>query len=177
MGIGAKNIILVGFMGTGKTVAARALAADMGKKYVSIDELIETREKKDIKDIFSDDGEPYFRKVEKEVIKEAAKKTDQVIDAGGGVVLDSENMKNLRENGIMICLWADPQVIYERTKEHGHRPLLNARDPEKSIKGLLDYRRPFYEKADFHVDTTSLDTAAVVKRIKRIVAELNETTT
>ncbi|RKY42202.1 MAG: shikimate kinase [Candidatus Makaraimicrobium thalassicum] len=176
MGIGAKNIVLVGFMGTGKTVVSRALAGDMGKAYVSIDELIEEREKKAINDIFRDEGEPYFRRVEKEVVKEVAEKLDQVIDTGGGIVLDSENMRNLRKNGVTICLWAGPRVIYERTKGHGHRPLLNTRDPEKSIKELLDHRRSFYEKADFRVDTTDFDIAAVVERIKGIIAELDETT-
>ncbi len=156
-------------MGTGKTAVAKALAGGTGKAYVSTDELIEAREKRPIKDIFRSDGEPYFRRVEKEVIKEVSERTDQVIDAGGGAVLDSENVENLKKSGIMICLWADPRTIYERTEKHGHRPLLNVDDSMKRIKELLDYRRPFYEKADFHVDTTDLDMAAVVERIMGII--------
>ena len=166
-----KNIVLVGFMGTGKTVVARKLAGDIGKKYVSIDKLIEEREKRPIRDIFRDEGEPYFRKVEKEVVKEVSQGRDQIIDAGGGVVLDMENVENLKRSGIIICLRADPRTIYERTKKCGHRPLLNVDDPEKRIKELADERRPFYEKADFHIDTTGLDVAAAAEQVKRIIDE------
>jgi shikimate kinase len=164
-----KNIVLVGFMGTGKTTIAKALARSLGKKYVNTDDLIESREKRSINDIFKDDGEAYFRKVEKEIIKEARRQADQVIDAGGGVVLDPENMKNLRMTGTIICLWADPDTIRERTKKYEHRPLLNVEDPKKRITELLDHRRPFYEKADFHVDTSAGDIGSAVEAIKKIV--------
>ncbi len=167
-----KNIVLVGFMGTGKTVVARKLADDMGKKYVSTDQLIEMREKKAIRDIFREEGEPYFRKVEKEIVKEVSEKKDQVVDAGGGIVLDTENVENLKRSGIMICLWADPPAIYERTKKQpAKRPLLNVDDPRKRIRELVEHRRSFYEKADHHVDTTDLDVAGVVEQIKRIINE------
>ncbi|MFC1644208.1 shikimate kinase [Candidatus Omnitrophota bacterium] len=166
-----RNIIIVGFMGTGKTMVAKALAEDMGKAYVSVDALIETREGKVIGDIFRDSGEAYFREVEKSVVKEVSEKHDQVVDTGGGVVLATENMENLKKNGIVICLWADPGVIHERTKKHVHRPLLNVANPEGRIRELLDHRRPFYEKADFRIDTTDWDIAFVVGRIKEIVDE------
>ncbi|MFH1665170.1 MAG: shikimate kinase [Candidatus Omnitrophota bacterium] len=165
-----KNIVLVGFMGTGKTAVAKSLARDTGKKYVSIDDLIEKREKRPINDIFRDDGEPYFRKVEKEIILEVSRGVSQVIDAGGGAVLDSGNIDNLKSNGMIICLWADPGTIYERTHGHAHRPLLNCDDPERKIRELLDIRRPFYAKADFHIDTTDLDINGVVKKIKNIIS-------
>ena len=164
-----KNIVLVGFMGTGKTAVAKAAAEALEREYVSVDELIVAREKRAINDIFSEEGEPYFRKVEKEVVKEISLRTGLVVDTGGGVVLDAENMEALRRNGVVICLWADAHAIRQRTMEHGHRPLLNVEDPEKKIKELLDYRKPFYQKADFHVDTTDLDIGAVVERIKGIL--------
>ncbi|MFH1878845.1 MAG: shikimate kinase [Candidatus Omnitrophota bacterium] len=166
-----KNIVLVGFMGTGKTEIARGLARDLEKKYVSVDALIESVEKRKIKDIFSSDGEPYFRRAEKRVIKELSEKTDLIIDTGGGAVLDSENMVSLKKNGIIVCLWASPDVIYRRTKSHGHRPLLNVEDPEKRIKEMLEYRRPFYEKADAHIDTSGLTKKEVRERIKEIIGE------
>ncbi|MEA3490096.1 MAG: shikimate kinase [Candidatus Omnitrophota bacterium] len=164
-----KNVVLVGFMGTGKTVIARVLARELDMTYVSIDDLIEGREKRPINDIFRDDGEPYFRKVEKEVVREVSEKEGQVVDAGGGVVLDGENMENLKRNGTVVCLWAAPEKISERTKKHGHRPLLNVDDPEGCIRELLDHRRPFYEKADHHIDTTELQLTDVVERIKGIL--------
>lgn len=166
-----KNIVLVGFMGTGKTAVAKALASDLGEKYISIDEQIELREKKAIKDIFSEEGEPYFRKVEKEIVKELSHKSDQVLDAGGGVVLDRENIDNMEKNGIVICLWADVETVYERTSKHGHRPLLNVEDPMLRIKELMDNRRPFYEKAGHHIDTTELNVSEVVEKIKEIIGE------
>ncbi len=169
-----KNIILVGFMGTGKTAVAKELACQMNRAYVSIDNCIEAREKKVIKDIFRDDGEPYFRKVEKEVVKEVTEKQDQIVDTGGGVVLDSDNMDNLRRGGVIICLWTEVQTVYDRTKRHGHRPLLNVENPTKKIKELLDYRRPFYEKADFHIDTSDFKISEIVDQIMRIAHEQSE---
>ncbi len=162
------NIVIVGFMGTGKTVIAKKLSKELGKKYVSTDDIIEKREGKKITEIFQGNGEAYFRKTEKEVVKEVSRKADQVIDAGGGVVLDKENMANLKKGGVIICLWADPETILERTRSHGHRPLLNVADPLGKIKELLESRRPFYEKADFHVDTTKGKIDSVVERIKEI---------
>lgn len=166
-----RNIVLVGFMATGKTIIAKALADELKKEYVSVDDLIESREKRPISDIFRDNGEAYFRQIEKEVVKEVSAKEDQVVDTGGGVVLDPGNIENLRRKGIVICLWADPKTIRERTEEYDHRPLLNVEDPEARIRELLDHRRPFYEKADFHVDTTAFDVAAVMERIKEIINE------
>ena len=166
-----KNIVLVGFMGTGKTVLAKALAKKTGRAYVSTDAIIEAREGIPINDIFGGKGESYFRKVEKEVVSEVSGKRDQVIDAGGGVVLDSDNMDSLRKNGVIICLWASPEEIHKRTARHGHRPLLNVADPEKRITELLEKRRPFYEEADFHVDTTGLDIEGALERIMDIADE------
>ena len=166
-----KNIVLLGFMGTGKTTVAKALSKELDRTYVNVDDLIEAREKKSINDIFKDDGEAYFRKVEKDIIKEVSRLSGQVIDAGGGVVMDEENMNTLRETGLLICLWSDPAAVLERTKKYSHRPLLNVDDPEKKISELLEYRRPFYEKADFHVDSTSGDVSAVVEKVRKIVEE------
>lgn len=166
-----KNIVIVGFMGTGKTAVAKALARDLGLKYVSVDAVIEEREKRPITDIFRDSGEPYFRKVEKEVVKDLSASGGQVIDTGGGVVLDPDNMTRLKAGGIVVCLWASVQVIHERTSRAGHRPLLNVEDPIGRISELLDRRRPFYEKAEHHVDTDGEKVPAVVEKIKRMIKE------
>ena len=166
-----KNIVLVGFMGTGKTVVAKALALSMGKRYVSVDELIEEREERSIKDIFEKDGEAYFRRIEKEIVKEVSGLEDLVLDPGGGVVLDGDNMRNLKENGTVICLWAEPEVIRERTSGSSERPLLNVKDPEARIREMLDERRPFYEKADMHIDTTELTVEETVSEIKKRIQD------
>jgi shikimate kinase len=163
------NIVLVGFMGTGKTVVAKALAQDLGMRYVSVDDLIEKREKITIKDIFEKQGEQYFRKLEKEIVLEVSGMRGRVVDPGGGIVLDEENMRNLKNSGIVICLWAEPETIHERTRLNAHRPLLNVKDPLGRIKEMLETRRPFYNGADLHVQTDGLDVKQVVEKIKRIV--------
>ncbi|MFH1310615.1 MAG: shikimate kinase [Candidatus Omnitrophota bacterium] len=166
-----KNIVLVGFMGTGKTIISKALSERLKKKRVSIDEMIELQEGKKISDIFKDQGEAYFRVIEKVLVKEVSRKSDQIVDAGGGVVLDAENMKNLKSNGFVICLWADPKVIYERTKKYKHRPLLKVESPMQKIEELLEFRRSFYEKSDFHIDTTNLDIDTILKKIELIITK------
>ncbi len=166
-----KNIVIVGFMGTGKTVVAKLLAEKTGMKYVSTDKMIESREKKTIKTIFKEKGEEYFRKIEKEIVKNVSSGSGQIIDAGGGVVLDGENMKNLKFSGIVVCLWADPGVIHKRTAKYRTRPLLNVPDPEGRIKELMDLRRPLYEQADFQVDTSTLDAAGVAEQIMKVADE------
>ncbi|UCD54636.1 MAG: shikimate kinase [Candidatus Omnitrophota bacterium] len=160
-----RNIVLVGFMGTGKTQVAKALSKKLGMKYVSTDALIEKKEKTTISDIFSRKGEGYFRKTEKDVIKDVSLMQNIVIDAGGGVVIDPENIKHLKKNGIIVCLWASPEVILERTKKYAHRPLLNVADPLKKIKELLAFRKSFYEKADYHIHTSKMTLEEVMDEI------------
>ena len=147
-----KNITLIGFMGTGKTEVAKLVANELGMEYVSTDDLIEKKENCTIKDIFSKKGENHFRAVEKEIVKEVSLKEGIVIDAGGGVCINPENIESLKKNGTIVCLWAQPEIILERTKKHGHRPLLNVEDPLGKIKALLKQRTPFYERADHHID-------------------------
>ncbi|MFH1381024.1 MAG: shikimate kinase [Candidatus Omnitrophota bacterium] len=164
-----RNIVLVGFMGTGKTEVAVAIAEKLAMSYVSADKLIEKKEKTSIKEIFAKNGEAYFRKVEKEVIAEASSLENAVIDTGGGVVIDPENVKNLKKNGILICLWADPEVIFKRTEKYSHRPLLKVRRPIDTIKELLDIRKPFYERADYHINTSKMSIKEVVHQAERII--------
>jgi len=92
-----------------------------------------------------------------------------VIDAGGGVIIDPENLKNLKKKGMVVCLRAEPGIILERTKKHAHRPLLNVRDPLGKIKELLESRRPFYERADCRIDTSAMSTERVADEIEGIV--------
>ncbi|MCX5687815.1 MAG: shikimate kinase [Candidatus Omnitrophica bacterium] len=160
-----KNIILVGFMGTGKSVVGKLLAKKLNRDFLESDDIIEAKEKMSIKDIFEKKLEPYFRLVEKEVIKEAAKRENVVISAGGGAIIDEENFKNLKNNGIIICLKASPETILKRTKDLKTRPLLNVLDPKKRIEELLAKRELFYNKADYSVDTDNLSINDVVLKI------------
>ncbi|MCM8760907.1 MAG: shikimate kinase [Candidatus Omnitrophica bacterium] len=166
-----KNIVLIGFMGTGKTTIATRLAHRLGMKYVSTDDLIERRERRTINEIFKSSGEDYFRDVESSVIRDICCIDGQVIDTGGGAVIRDENLSNLKSNGIVICLTADEQTIMERTKKYKHRPLLNCEDPKRRIKDLLAKRAPLYARADHTIDTGKLTVRQVVEEIVRIVEE------
>lgn len=166
-----KNIVLVGFMGTGKTTIAIELSHRLGMKYVSTDDLIEKRENRTINEIFTDSGEEYFRDVESAVIRDAACKDNLVIDTGGGAVLRDENVAYMKSSGIVVCLTADEESIMERTKKYKHRPLLNVEDPKRRIRELLAKRAPYYAKADHAVDTGGLTVRQVVDKIAEIAEE------
>jgi len=164
-----QNIVLVGFMGTGKSVVGRLLAKKFDRDFVELDELIEKKEGMPIADIFEKKGEPYFRKVEKEVVKEARQLKNVVISVGGGAIVDEENFKNLKSCGTIICLKASADVILKRTKDMKTRPLLNVADPKKRVEDLLSKRQPYYNKADFTIDTDSLTVERVAEEIIKIL--------
>ena len=156
-------------MGTGKTQVAKALAAKLGMKYLSTDKIIEKKEGMKISDIFAEKGEPHFRKAEKEAVRSASSEEGAVIDAGGGAVIDPENVKNLKKNGVMVCLCADPDLILKRTSPSAERPLLNTEKPEDAIKRLLSERKEFYARAEHHINTSKLSVEAVVSEIEKII--------
>ena len=164
-----QNIYLVGFMGTGKTVVGKELAKRLNRTFFDLDELIESREGRRISEIFSKKGEAYFRQVEKTIVKEVAGKNGCVVACGGGVVLDAENMRALSGSGMVICLTASAQAIFERTQHTADRPLLNVIDQKKQIAELLEKRAPFYAQAQYTIDTTTLNAGEVAEAIIRIV--------
>ncbi|MFA5339375.1 MAG: shikimate kinase [Candidatus Omnitrophota bacterium] len=170
-----KNIILVGFMGAGKTAVGKALAGLLKRDFVDLDEKIEKREGMPIAEIFAKKGEPYFRKVEKDAVKEMASLyTGVVTGTGGGAVIDKENVVNLKSNGILFYLDASPAKILERTKGHTHRPLLNVSDPKEKISELLAKRAEFYAQADHRIDTDNLSVDEVAEKIISLLKEDGE---
>ncbi|MFH1854473.1 MAG: shikimate kinase [Candidatus Omnitrophota bacterium] len=164
-----RNIVLVGFMGTGKTAVGMALASRLGREFIELDEIIEKKEGASIREIFEKKGEPYFRKVEKQVVSDAAEKKGIVISAGGGAIINKENLKNFKKNGLVVCLEASPEVIVKRTKGLAVRPLLNVPDPRKKIEELLQKRAPYYKKADLCVNTNVLSIEEVVDKIIALI--------
>ena len=164
-----ENLILIGFMGSGKSLTSQWLAKKMGKTCLSSDILIEKREGKTIADIFKECGEEYFRKVEHEVISGISQKNDIILDCGGGVVLNPQNMVLLKNSGIVIYLYASPEMIHERTKHKNHRPLLNVKDPLVQIKRLLEQRKPFYAPADYEINTDHKTIETVGKEIMELL--------
>lgn len=160
-----KNIILTGFMGTGKTEVGRELSTILGWKLIDVDDEIVKSKGISINDIFSKSGEPAFRDIEAEMIKKTAAGKNIIISTGGGAVLRQENLDVLRKNGIIVCLTASPEIIFERTGGSDERPLLKVENPLEKIKELLNLRRPFYEKADIMIDTEDMTPRQIAEEI------------
>ncbi|MFW5984943.1 MAG: shikimate kinase [Halanaerobiaceae bacterium] len=148
------KISLVGFMGTGKSTIGKLLAKKMGSFFLETDKLIEEKEGRKIAQIFSRDGEEYFRDLESKILEEALSDSRQfVLSTGGGIVLSARNRKLLKEATFPILLEASPETIYRRTKEEGNRPLLDTAQPQKKIKQMLARRNDFYHQFSHRVDT------------------------
>lgn len=156
-------------MGTGKSAAGAFFAKKNKWYFLDLDNLIELREKRLIADIFAQEGEAYFRRMEKRVLKEVAKEKKFVVACGGGIVLDKENIALMKETGIIICLSASTAVILKRTRGESRRPLLNVPDQKKQIETLLKFRSPFYAQADCMIDTSDLTVEEVVRQISKII--------
>ena len=161
------NIALIGFMGVGKSAIGPALAKRLGKKLVNTDLLISARSGKSIPQIFWENGESGFRKLETEMVGEVSGGADQVIDCGGGVVLNPDNVNKLKQSSIIVWLVASPEVILQRTaRDGGGRPVLQGKSTLEDIRRLLQLRKPYYEKAaDMIIDTSNSNVESLVDLI------------
>jgi len=168
------RIFLAGFMGTGKSSVGRLLAQRLGLRFIDMDEEIEGEEGLSIPQIFQDKGESYFRQKEKEWVKRLVKENDIVVALGGGTVVDEENLRLLKETGTLILLKASPQIIYERTKNYTHRPLLNVENPLSRIEELLARREEFYNRIPLQIDTASFSQEQVAQAILELLKPKDE---
>ncbi len=160
------KIVLTGFMATGKTSTGKVLAQKLNLDFYDTDALIEERAGRSIPEIFSKEGEPSFRALEKEVIAEVADKDNVVIATGGGAVMDLENRARLKKNGILIALMASSEEVKKRIERSSPcRPLLSGKDKERAIKELLKERLPVYRQSDICIDTTGKSSEEVAQEI------------
>lgn len=169
------NIVLLGFMGTGKSAVAREIGKRLRRPVVEMDGEIEKREGMAISRIFAERGEPYFRSREGELARRLSRSGGKVIAAGGGVVLDPANLRALGRRGVLVRLDARPEVILRRVEREGHRPLLEGGDRLATIKRLLSARRRFYAAIERRVDTSDLSVGEVASRIVSLLPELKGT--
>ncbi len=161
------NSALIGFMGTGKTAVGQFLAKKLDRKFIELDSLIEQKAGKSIPEIFQQDEEIAFRELEIELTKKVAREKYSVIACGGGIVLNKINIDRLKKESVIVYLSASPNIILKRvSSEEGQRPLLEVDNPTLTIRELLRFRKPFYERAaDITIDTSRLDIESVVEQI------------
>jgi shikimate kinase len=161
-----RNVILVGFMGAGKSTIGRLLARRLGRCFVETDAMITAREGRPIPEIFADRGEPHFRRLEADVLEALADKHGHVIATGGGFPCGPGVMDRLLELGTVVWLAADFDAAYARANRAGGRPMLAGRSAEEAA-ALYRARQDFYRRAHLAIDTTHLAVDQVVARIVR----------
>lgn len=158
-----KNIALVGFMGSGKSVVAAQISKLSGMRLIDIDRGIEKKAGQSISMIFEKCGEAAFREMERQEIARASKRQHCVISCGGGAVLDKRNARALRKGGLVVWLWASPEEILRRVGKGKQRPLLNVENREAAVRRLLASRLPSYASAaDFVAESNEKDVAGLI---------------
>lgn len=161
-----KNIVLIGFMGTGKSSVGVRLAQKLKKQFVDMDQQIEQITRLSINEIFKRHGETRFRSEEKLLAGKLARQSNLVIATGGGAVLDQDNIEALRPNGVIVCLQASAQEIFERVnRRKGTRPLLKKNMRLEDIEEMLKSREKYYAQADYQVSTSGKSTEQVSSEI------------
>jgi shikimate kinase len=160
----AGNVILVGFMGAGKSVCGRLLARRLGRCFVETDDMIVARDGRPIPEIFRQDGEDAFRRLEGEAVEALRLKTGDVIATGGGLPCREGRMEALRERGTVVWLRGDLGELLARASRSGARPMLNGRTPAE-IEALYRAREAYYARAHVTVDTAGLGIDQVVARV------------
>lgn len=167
-----KNIVLTGFMGTGKSTVGRLLAQRLNRSFVDMDTQLENHFGKPISDVFADDGETVFRLAEAQLCRQLAAKSGLVIATGGGALINPENRQALGESGPVICLTATVDTILQRLSDAMDRPLLGEEyaDRRQKVEQLLQARRPAYANVPHQVDTSGRSPQEIVERVLEALA-------
>lgn len=166
MPLGSRPIALIGFMGVGKSAVGRRLASQLGYEFVDTDHMVEAVAGKRVADIFAEDGEDVFRRLETEALTRALAEHRRVVATGGGAPARPRNAELLARHAAIVLLEASPSVILRRVRPLEKRPLLvGYRDPLERIKSLLRERRPYYAHYHFRVDTSKGTPGLTARRI------------
>lgn len=152
-------------MAVGKSAVGRNLAKKLKRHFVDLDRFIEKKEGKKVREIFAENGEPYFRQAEKQALAEVLEQSDQIIATGGGVIMDQDNLNLLKEKTLLVCLTASTEVILKRVGNGTKRPLLKGNNRQERIEQLLNDRQKKYSQAHLSVDTSDATIEQVVDKI------------
>ncbi|MBV8813021.1 MAG: shikimate kinase [Verrucomicrobia bacterium] len=164
--LSGQNLVLIGFMGSGKSSVGRELAKRWSFRFVDTDSIIRRRYELSIPDLFSKYGEPFFREAEYQTLVRLQGTQRAIIATGGGIVIQPRNIPLLKDLGRVVWLCASQDAILRRIGKSTHRPMLNQADPEESISRLLSERIPLYQQlADLQIETSGLTHADVADRI------------
>ena len=170
-----KRIVLIGYMGSGKTTVGKALAKEIGLPFYDLDWYIESRMRKKVSQIFAEQGEEGFRRIERNMLHEVAEFEDVVVSCGGGTPCFFDNMDYLNNQAQVVYLKADPEVLHKHLlMGKGDRPLLKGKSPEELITFIreqLEKREPFYTKARYSLDVSLMDNT---EKIKITIEKLRE---
>jgi len=160
-----QNVILTGFMGTGKSTVGRLLAEQLNYSFRDLDSLIVEKEGTSINTIFADRGESYFREVESSVLKSVSQESSLIVSTGGGAVIRQENRCLMHKSGVVVNLTATPETILQRLHSDAERPLLRDSKSLAQIQILLSERESYYAEADIRIDTDGKNVEDVAREI------------
>lgn len=166
------NIVLIGFMGAGKSTISDYLSTVFDMKLVEMDQVIAEREEMSIPDIFATYGEEYFRNLETGLLRELQNGQNCIISCGGGVAMREENVTEMKKNGRVVLLTASPETIYERVKDSNDRPILDGNKNVEFIADLMEKRREKYEAAADVVVRT--DNKTILQICEELISKLME---
>src|SRR5574341_1807007 len=179
-----RNLVITGFMGTGKSIVGRLVAARLGREFVDTDQLIQARTGRVIPDIFEREGEAYFRQLEAEVCRELSAARSWVVATGGWLLGPPDNRAAVEAGGLVVCLHADVSALAERLGTGEGRPMLQGtadRRPQtadgwmEQMERLLAQRQPTYRSFPLQVDTSRLTPEQVAERVLGLWAAFQDT--
>jgi shikimate kinase len=170
------RIILIGYMGAGKTTVGKALSKELGITFYDLDWYIESRMRKTVSEIFAERGEEGFRKIEYNMLHEVAEFEDVIISCGGGTPCFFDNMDYMNQQGLVVYLKAEPEVLYKHLQmARVERPLIKGKSKEELltfIREQLEKREPFYSKARYTLDVSLMDNYDKIKITIEKIKEL-----
>jgi shikimate kinase len=165
-----QNIALIGFMAVGKSAVGRNLAKKLRLRFVDLDRVVEKTAGMRISEIFAQKGEAYFRELEKKTLAKILHGKQQIIATGGGVIMDDDSLKLLRDRALLIGLTASIDVLLSRAGNSSKRPLLNDANRRERVAELLAQREGRYAQARVTIDTSELTVDQVVEKIIQFIA-------